>query len=163
MSAFGAAAAQTARRIVASTFLGEIVPEASSELYFPSGLPGFETEHAMLPIEIPAYRPLVFLQSALRAEVCFVCLPVSSIDPGFQLAISEDDRLALELDPDRELIPGEDILCLALLIPVPGSVKANLDASVVINLRNYRCAQVVGALLNGIRRLSDDGRWERVC
>jgi hypothetical protein len=33
------------------------------------GLPGFENERHMIPVEIPAHRPLVFLQST-RAFRC---------------------------------------------------------------------------------------------
>ena len=150
-------------RVVTSTFLGEITEDPASELFLPIGLPGFETEQSFLPIEIPAHRPLVFLQSRKSPDICFVCLPASSILPTFEVCICEDDRLLLELDPGRELIPGEDILCLALLTPSGGTVKTNLDAPIVINLQNYRCAQVLQQAKFGSRRLNSDGQWDVLC
>ena len=56
----------------------------NSELLFPAGLPGFEAERGMLPVEIPAQKPLVYLQSLTNPEVCFVSLPVFIVDPGFR-------------------------------------------------------------------------------
>lgn len=148
---------------VRSRFLGELSNEPGSELFLPAGIPGFESEHSLLPVEIPAYRPLVFLQSTERPDVCFICLPVSSIDPDFSIVVGEDDRATLGLPAEGELVAGEDILCLALLLPLPGAVRTNLDAPIVINLRTYLCAQVVLTRCNGSRRLAADGRWEREC
>lgn len=149
--------------VILSSCLGEISQDPGSELYLPTGLPGFETEHALLPIEIPARRPLVFLQSVRSPDVCFVCLPVSCIVQGSLADIAEDDRLVLDLDPGKELVMGEDVLCLALLLPCGDTVRTNLDAPIVINLRNYRCAQIVLEPRHGSRRLTCDGNWEPVC
>lgn len=156
-------ASRTMRSVVHSTFLGDICEEPASELYLPAGLPGFETERSFLPIEIPAQRPLVFLQSTASADVCFVCLPISSIDKTCQPSVPEDERLILEFDSLRELIPGEDILSLALLTPDGVSVRTNLDAPIVINLRNYRCAQILQDTRFGVRRLNENGLWETPC
>jgi flagellar assembly factor FliW len=49
---------------------------------FPNGLPGFEAEHRFLCIERPALRPVVFLQSIAKEELCFITLPARSVDPG---------------------------------------------------------------------------------
>src|SRR4051794_15983064 len=72
-------ATRTAPSTLISRFLGEIIQAPGSELFVPNGLPGFEHERNLLPVEIPAHRPLVFLQSTTDPETCFVCLPVSSI------------------------------------------------------------------------------------
>lgn len=154
---------QTPGRMILSSCLGEISQDPGCELFLPTGLPGFETEHRLLPIEIPARRPLVFLQSVRSPDVCFVCLPVSCIVQTPLPEIPEDDRMGLDLDPGRELVMGEDLLCLALLLPCGDTVKANLDAPIVINLRNYRCAQIVLEPRHGSRRLTADGAWEPIC
>lgn len=163
MAAFTAEYEPVARNVIMSRFLGEVTKDPASELFLPAGLPGFEDEHVLLPIEIPVHRPLVFLQSTRSPDVCFVCLPVSCITAEFQIHIPEDDRLGLALDLDKSLVTGEDILCLALLLPSAGSVKTNLDAPIVINLRNYRCAQVLLDSRNGTRRLTAEGSWQPVC
>jgi flagellar assembly factor FliW len=156
--------AQTAEPVTFhSSHLGEIEWEPECELFLPAGLPGFEAERRMLPLEIPAQRPLVFLQSLERPDVCFVLLPVRTIDPDYQLQLSEDDRLMLLLDADRKPEIGADVLCLSLLLPAEGTVQVNLDAPIVINLHNSRCTQALSAeRAAGYRRLVDGG-WERVC
>ncbi len=144
--------------------LGEISWDAESELFLPSGLPGFEDERHMIPVEIPAHRPLVFLQSAHRAGVCFVSLPVMTICPDFKLHLTEDERVSLLFHETRDPEIGADVLCLALLLPSDRTVEANLDAPVVINLHNSRCLQALPSeAARGYYRLSDAGTWENVC
>ncbi len=113
--------AQQSSRLL-TPWLGEICWEADCELHFPAGLPGFEQYRRMVPIEIPSQRPLVYLQSAERAGVCFLALPVLAVYPGFALHLSEDDLSLLEFDAagssTRESPSlGTDVLCLALLRP----------------------------------------------
>jgi flagellar assembly factor FliW len=146
-----------------SSHLGEIEWDAECELLLPMGLPGFDGERRMIPLEIPAQRPLVFLQSLERPDVCFVLLPVRTIDPAYELELSEDDRLTLLLDADQKPEIGVDVLCLALLLPAAGVVQVNLDAPIVVNLHNSRCMQALSAQRSaGYRKLAGSG-WERVC
>jgi flagellar assembly factor FliW len=144
--------------------LGEISWDAESELFLPSGLPGFENERHMIPVEIPAHRPLIFLQSTERSGVCFVSLPVMTICPDFKLQLTDDEREGLQLQETEDPEIGEDVICLALLFPSGRTVEANLDAPVVINLHNSRCLQAVSpGAARGYYRLSDAGTWENVC
>src|SRR6185312_11249495 len=120
-----------------SPWLGEIQWGTDSELQFPAGLPGFEQHRRMVPVEIPSQRPLIYLQSAEQPGVCFVALPVRVVSPGYELQLSEDDRLMLELDIAKErdgYFPelGTDVLCLALLLPFGKTVQTNLDGGVVV-------------------------------
>jgi flagellar assembly factor FliW len=152
-----------ARRVFRSSHLGEIDWEPECELFLPAGLPGFEAERRMMPLEIPAQRPLVFLQSLENPDVCFVSLPVRTIDPQYQLRLSEDDRAALLLDPARPPEIGADVLCLVLLLPGAGSVQVNLDAPIVVNLHNSRCIQAFSTeRAAGYFKLGDD-HWEPLC
>ena len=64
---------------VVSPWLGEIDWQAGCELQFPAGLPGFEQYRRMVPVEIPSQRPLIYLQSAERGDVCFLALPVLTV------------------------------------------------------------------------------------
>ncbi len=148
---------------VYSTHLGTIEWDTQSELFLPLGLPGFDEQRRVLPVEIPARRPLVFLQCLERPDICFVALPVNVVAPSFKLCLSDDDRAALEFPPEAELVPGTDVLCLSLLLPAPGSVMVNLDAPIVINLHNFRCVQsVASAPVAGYYQLLPD-RWARLC
>jgi flagellar assembly factor FliW len=144
--------------------LGEISWDAESELFLPSGLPGFENERRMIPVEIPAHRPLVFLQSTERVGICFVSLPVMTICPDFKLHLTDDERVSLLFEETGDPEIGADVLCLALLFPSGGTVEANLDAPVVVNLHNSRCVQALpGDASRGYYKLSDAGAWEKVC
>jgi flagellar assembly factor FliW len=153
-----------AARTIHSPWLGDVESDAQCELLFPAGLPGFEDQRRIVPVEIPAQRPLVYLQSVERAEICFVALPVYVIDPAFQLLICDDDRSILDLPEDCDPVIGVDVLCLALLMRSGRSVQANTHASIVINLHNRRGVQCVPAdgLRSRFRRLEDSG-WTTQC
>jgi flagellar assembly factor FliW len=153
-----------AMEVLRSAHLGNIEWSPGCELYLPAGLPGFEEERRMIPVEVPAQRPLVFLQSLDAPDTCFVSLPVRTIFPGYLLRLSEDDRQTLLFEPDRELAIGADVLCLALLVPFENTVQANVDAPVVINLHNRRCVQSLSSeRVAGYFRLADGGIWEPAC
>jgi flagellar assembly factor FliW len=154
----------TASEVLRSPHLGDIEWSPGCELFLPSGLPGFEEERRMIPVEVPAQRPLVFLQSLDVPETCFVSLPVRTIFPGYQLRLSEEDRNTLFIEADRELAIGADVLCLVLLVPFENTVQANLDAPIIINLHNRRCAQSLPSeCVAGRFRLADGGSWEPIC
>jgi len=153
---------------ITSPYMGCVSWDPSDELVFPAGLPGFEQERRMLPVEIPAHRPLVYLQSLDRADICFLTLPVFTIDPSFSLHLSDDERQVLQLGQHvaDEAVPaiGVDVLCLAMLVPRGKTVEANLNAPVVINLHNSRAIQSVASGVSArVLRLSDAGTWEIVC
>jgi flagellar assembly factor FliW len=156
-------------RSLLSPYLGEISWEEGCELQFPTGFPGFEQQRCMVPVEIPSQRPLIYLQSPEQPRVCFVTLPVLTIDPSFELRLSEDDRSLLEFDQldlpcTQNPAIGRDVLCLALLVPFGCTVQTNLDAPIVINLHNGRGIQAVSAPgATGSFRLSRNGDWEVVC
>ncbi|HZL57380.1 MAG TPA: flagellar assembly protein FliW [Bryobacteraceae bacterium] len=150
--------------VIQTPHFGQIGWDRTAELFLPGGLPGFEDERRMIPVEIPAHRPLVFLQSIERPDVCFVSLPVRTVLPGYELHLTEDDRAALGLDETRDPEIGTDVLCLALLLPHGGSVEVNLDAPIVINLHNSRCVQSISpSTLSGYYRLNHGGAWEAAC
>jgi flagellar assembly factor FliW len=164
MAAREGVAPSAGRDVIHSTHLGDIDWNPGCELLLPVGLPGFEDERRMIPVEVPLQRPLVFLQSLEHAGTCFVSLPVRTIFPSYQLRLSEEDRTTLLFEADRELSIGADVLCLALLVPFQNTVQANLDAPIVINLHNRRCIQALPfGPLAGYFRLEDGGRWDSVC
>jgi flagellar assembly factor FliW len=151
-------------RTIHCPWLGDVESNPQCELLFPAGLPGFEDQTRMLPVEIPAQRPLVYLQSVERAEICFVALPVYVIDPAFHLRVSEEDRSVLQLPEDCDPVIGADVLCLVLLRPSGHSVEANLNAAIVINLHNrlgVQCVPPDG--LSSQFGLLDDSGWKVLC
>ena len=156
--------APLAQALIHSRWLGDIESDPQCELLFPSGLPGFEDERRMLPVEIPEQRPLLYLQSMENAEICFVALPVYVIDAGFQLRITDEERALLRLPVDSGPVIGADVLCVALLMRSSETVQANLNAAVVINLHNRRGIQCVDpAGRSAFFRLSADSGWTALC
>jgi flagellar assembly factor FliW len=154
----------SAQAVIHSPWLGDIESDPQCELLFPSGLPGFEEERRMLPVEIPAQRPLLYLQSLDSAGICFAALPVYVIDPEFQLCISDEERALLRLPEDSSPAIGADVLCVALLMRSGDTVQVNLNAPVVINLHNRRGIQCVNpAGLSACFRLSADSGWTALC
>jgi flagellar assembly factor FliW len=149
--------------VLQSPHLGQIVWDAGAELFLPVGLPGFENEKRLIPVEIPAHRPLVFLQSVADPALCFVSLPVLTICRDYELRLTEDDAAALLIDDAAPPRIGFDVLCLALLLPSAGTVVANLDAPIVVNLHNSRCVQALSPPRAGYYRLNVAGGWEPVC
>ena len=119
-------------QMIHSPWIGEIEWDEQCEIHFPHGLPGFENERRFLPVEIPAQRPLVYLQSVENHAVCFLCLPVLTIDPAFALELSEDDHAMLRLEDGLEPELGRDVLCLGLLAPLGRTVETDLRTPIVI-------------------------------
>jgi flagellar assembly factor FliW len=158
------AAGANESQVIHSRWLGDIESDPQAELFFPAGLPGFEEERRILPVEIPSQRPLVYLHSLANPEICFVSLPVFVIDPGFRLRLSEEERLGLQLPADRNAVIGTDVLCLALLVASGQTVRVNLNAPIVINLSNSRGVQCVPEdNTTGCFRLEENGKWGLVC
>ena len=149
--------------ILHGTCLGDLEWEPSSELWFAHGIPGFENLRRMVPVEIPAQRPLVYLQSAETPGLCFLALPVTTIHPDFEVRLSADDFQALELDPSTDPVPGPDILCLALLGPSESGIRTNLAAPVIISLHTMRGLQLIPLAGPLYWHLGEGRTWERSC
>ena len=103
---------------------------------FPAGLPGFEDQKRFVLTNQGELAPLVFLRSLDSDDLCFTTLPVSAIDPGYELSLSFEDRERL----GRE----GDLLVLAILAAAEnGQWTANLLAPVVIQVEARTGVQAV--------------------
>ena len=113
-------------------------------LEFPYGVPAFESDTRFLVLHRPETAPIIFLQSLIHAGLCFLTLPVLSIDPNYRLNLHPEYLEALELPPDTRLEIGGEIACLAILtIPPVGPLTANLLAPVVIRTDIRRGVQAI--------------------
>jgi flagellar assembly factor FliW len=118
---------------------GELHYEEDAALVFPRGLPGFEQSRRFVLLDNPDFAPLVHLQSLETGGLCFLALPVRSVDPGYETVLSQEDREALGLDDVQQ-----PTLDLALLTAAEdGSLSANLLAPIVIHLATQRGVQAV--------------------
>jgi flagellar assembly factor FliW len=114
---------------------------------FPLGLPAFEQETSFLLVAPAKTRPMVFLQSLGRPELCFVTLPLEVVDPNYQLAISAEDASVLELT-ERDLVAvgpvgGGPVECLAIVSLTNSCPTANLLAPVVIHSAKRKGLQAI--------------------
>jgi flagellar assembly factor FliW len=118
--------------------------DESAVLTFPAGLPGFERATRFVLVEHSEYAPMVSLQSVERQELCFLAVPVGTLDAAYSLAVNEEDLQRLGLPAERQPVPGSEVLCLALLsTPENGRATANLLAPVVVNLKTRVAVQAV--------------------
>lgn len=121
-------------RVLTEQF-GELEYSDDAALLFPRGLPGFEATRRFVLLEDAGMAPLVRLQSLEIGSLCFLALPVRSIDPGYETALSKEDR---------EVVGRGETLELALLSAGEnGSLSANLLAPIVIDLATRRGVQAV--------------------
>ncbi len=127
-----------------SSRFGLIEYQDDATFQFPSGLPGFEQERRFVAVEHAASRPIVFLQSLTRPELCFITLPVLVVKPDYRLAVSAEDLQALALSGDRQPAIGAEVLCLAIISVAEGRLPtANLLAPLVVNLRTRVAIQAI--------------------
>jgi len=120
----------------------ECVEEAIFD--FPDGLPGFEEDVQFVLLDQPDQKPLVYMQSVCRQDVCFLALPVFAAHPQYSLSMPPDDLALLNLPTDRQPHIGEDVLCLVLLTVVEGAAPTvNLRSPIVVNLRNQKGLQSI--------------------
>jgi flagellar assembly factor FliW len=118
---------------------GELHYTADAVLRFPKGLPAFEQCREFILIGQPELDPLVQLQSLERLDLCFLALPVSSIEPNYQLQLSPEDREIVKLPA------GDDRALLLALLAVAGDGRAtaNLSSPIVVNWATREAVQAV--------------------
>lgn len=121
-------------------------PEAS--LYeFPNGLPGFENERAFVFLNRPDSHPLMFMQSVLTPDLCFILLPILAVDAQYRLSLDEEALSALQLPEACQPQIGKDVLCAAIVCAHGQGEPptANLLAPIVVNLRDRIGIQAIQA------------------
>jgi flagellar assembly factor FliW len=129
---------------LSSRHFGPVEYQDDAVFEFPTGLPGFEQERRFLAIEHAASKPIVFLQSLNRPELCFITLPVSAAQSDYALAIAPEDLKALGLADSRQPAIGSEVICLAIVsVDEDRLPTANLLAPVVINMRTRRGLQAI--------------------
>jgi len=129
---------------IQTKYFGETAYQPDSVFQFPGGLPGFEQERAFIFLERRDTDPLLFMQSLVNPDLCFVLLPVLAVDPHYRLYFTPEDRAALRLGETRDPVIGEDILCAAVVCAGgESSPSINLLAPIVVNLRERLGVQMI--------------------
>jgi flagellar assembly factor FliW len=129
--------------IVSTKYFGDLECAEDGLIDFPQGIPGFEHLCRFVCLEQPLARPIVYLQSATDPDLCFLTVPVRSIDSAYAVSLTDDEAACLKLRRDETAI-GTDIACMAILSTTPSQdPTVNLFAPVVINIRNRIGLQVI--------------------
>lgn len=129
---------------VKTKYFGTLSCAAESIFYFPHGLPGFEDEKAFVVIEEPERAPLVFLQSIQRADLCFLALPILTVDKSYRLAIAPEDLDTLGLEARRQPFLGTEAAVLVMICLHDNLLPtANLMAPIVLNLKSRLGVQAI--------------------
>jgi flagellar assembly factor FliW len=123
----------------ASENFGVVEYDSSSVIAFPRGLPGFESERLFVPVERDGSNPLLFLQSVITPRLCFITIPVESVDPGYQLRVSDEDLGVIGVDAGQTA----SLRCLAVVCTSQDQPTANLLGPLVINPENRQAVQAV--------------------
>ena len=114
-----------------------------SLIRFSSGLPGFEKERDFVFIEQQVHHPLLFLQSVATPGLCFIVLPVLTVDPDYKLHMRAEDIEYLGLETARQPRIGRDVFCGVILAVHEEEPTANLMAPLVIHLRTRTAVQAI--------------------
>ena len=126
---------------------GSIEYVVDDVIEFPLGLPAFEQETSFLLITPSKTKPLVFLQSLGRSELCFVTLPLEVVDPNYQLSVSVEDWKILSPTGQILVAVGQadaaQVQCLAIISLTDSRPTANLLAPLVINRASKRAVQAI--------------------
>jgi flagellar assembly factor FliW len=124
--------------------IGRITYNEKDILAFPAGLPGFDQERAFLLMAVPSAKPLLLLQSVRTPELCFMTLPVLSLDPAYRLNIAPEDLRTLGFDETKQPEIGPDVLCVAIVsVSEEKSPTANLLAPLVVNFKIQKGVQAI--------------------
>ena len=68
---------------IATRFFGALECPEDAIIHFPSGVPPFSDQQAFVIVS-QGDSPFVFLQSVAAPELCFITVPVQSIDPAYR-------------------------------------------------------------------------------
>ena len=129
---------------IQTKYFGNLSYSEEARLHFAAGLPGFEDQHWFVLLERPDTRPLGFLQSLSRPELCFVTLPARVVAPAYELCLGADDLAALDFAPTARPAIGGEVLALAILSFQPDQPPtANLLAPLVVRLDTREAVQAI--------------------
>jgi flagellar assembly factor FliW len=122
-------------------YFGPAAYSGDALITLPEGPMGFPGAHTFVLIQRAAEYPLVYMQSTDDPDLCFLALPVLSLDAAYRLAIRPEDAAAVQTSATPAI--GPDVLCLALLSLHENGATANLLAPVVVNLSTRTARQCI--------------------
>jgi flagellar assembly factor FliW len=115
---------------------------AGSVVFFPEGLPGFETARRFVLLEHGECEPVLLLQNVENDALSLPLIPAQFVDPAYQLQVESGDRELLGFSEPPQL--GSAVCLLVLILAGKGTApRCNLFAPIVINPASMRGKQVM--------------------
>ncbi len=131
---------------LATVYFNELEYSEEAVFEFAAGIPGFEDQTAFLFIEQAQTQPLVYMQSLKDPGLCFLALPVFTVDANYRLTLSPEDAAALDLPPGETPEIGKQIGCIVLITVSEGTdPTVNLMSPVVLSLNTRKGIQAIQA------------------
>jgi flagellar assembly factor FliW len=125
--------------VVHSVLLGELTVGPDELLTLPTGLYGFETNHAFVLVSA-GRENLWWLQSTERAELVFLLADPFKFFAGYEIDVPDADLVSLGISPDATPL-------VLVIVTLPGSradsPTANLRAPLIIDSAQRVARQVV--------------------
>lgn len=122
-----------------TTRFGEIEIDPETVISFPDGLPGFPDVRGITLIKVSDDQPFYWLQDVDRGDLAFLSVVPWEYFPEYELALSDDDESALEVDDPADLL----VLALVTIDRDVPLVTANLLGPIVINQTKRLARQTV--------------------
>jgi len=127
-----------------TAYFGELQYTSDSVFEFRSGIPGFEEHTRFLLVEQAQSHPLVFVQSLISPNLCFLAVPAQVVDPQYHLELSAEDLALLQFPGSTQPAIGDDVACLALVtVAESADPTANMRSPLVLNLKTRVGLQVI--------------------
>jgi len=118
---------------------GEVSYSQEEILFFPRGIPAFETNHEWILIGNDD-SAIKWLQSVDDGELALPVTSPDAVQPDYNARIPED-----ELTLIGSVNPSDLALLIVVSIPelAPWNMTANLRAPILINLKTHKAVQVI--------------------
>lgn len=118
---------------------GEVSYSQEEVLFFPRGIPAFETNHNWILVGSDE-SAIKWLQSAEDGSLALPVTSPDAIQPDYNARIPED-----ELTLIGSVNPSDLALLIVVSIPelAPWNMTANLRAPILINLKTHKAVQVI--------------------
>lgn len=122
------------------TRLGDFDLNENEILFFPEGIPGFESLKKFAIIALEETRPIFWLVSLEDETVALPIIDPWIVEEDYEVELSQNELQILKIEDPNDLV----VWCV-VTIPIgkPEETTVNLKAPIVINLKNGIGLQVI--------------------
>ncbi|WP_019534897.1 flagellar assembly protein FliW [Paenibacillus ginsengihumi] len=125
--------------MVQSRVLGPINVEEEQVIFFPEGIPGFESYKKYVIVPLNEELPFAYLQSVEEGNLHFVIADPFAIFPDYELELSKEDQELLEIESEREV----SVWVVCTVHDRLEEATLNLLAPLILNSRNRFAKQAI--------------------